>query len=219
LSNRGNGTYAYIDDFSEARKVLVDQMSGTLFTIAKDVKIQVEFNPARVSAYRLIGYENRRLNKEDFNDDKVDAGDIGAGHTVTACYELVLVDGESGASVPGLKPPAVDRLKYQRPVATPKYDDELLNVKIRYKHPHGDTSRKQEFPLAANARADMSMSAEFRFAAAVAGFGMLLRGEDLGGFSYDQVLDLADDAMGEDKFGYRREFLNLVRNANIASGK
>jgi len=210
LSNKGNGNYAYIDDFNEARKVLVDQFMGTLVTIAKDVKIQVEFNPAQVAGYRLIGYENRMLKKEDFNNDKVDAGEIGAGHTVTAFYEIIPV----GQPFPDV--PAVDALKYQEKkeeVAT-SATGEILTLKLRYKEPTGDVSSKLEFPLFAEKLATMDPSRDFRFASAVAGFGMLLRESEFrGNITYEQVLGLAESSIGEDKLGYRAEFIKLVRNA------
>ena len=211
LADKGNGNYGYIDTFSEARKLLVDQLSGTLVTIAKDVKIQVEFNPQQVAGYRLIGYENRMLNKEDFNDDKKDAGEIGAGHTVTALYEII----PTGTSVS--TSPAVDPLKYQ-PVE-PKKESversaEILTVKLRYKQPTSDTSTKVEFVLNNTEQNWTQASPDFQFANAVAGFGMLLRGsEHKGSTNFDLILELAQSGQGEDKFGYRRAFLDLVRNA------
>jgi len=216
LSNKGNGNYAYIDDFSEARKVLVDQMLGTLVTIAKDVKIQVQFNPAHVAGYRLIGYENRMLKKEDFNNDKVDAGEIGAGHTVTAFYEIIPV----GQPFPDV--PAVDELKYQsKPIVPTDADEgEILTLKLRYKEPDGDVSSKLEFPLQAEKLNTMDPSRDFRFASAVAGFGMLLRESDQrGSITYEQVLTLAESSIGEDPFGYRAEFIKLVRNAMAIAGE
>ena len=213
LSGKGNGNYAYIDTFAEARKVLVDQMFGTLVTIAKDVKIQVEFNPARVAGYRLIGYENRMLRKEDFNNDRIDAGDIGAGHTVTALYELVPV------GQPVNDAPAVDDLKYGKPApaSAEAGSGEWLTVKLRHKAPDGDVSSKQEFPLKDNAGAEASR--DFRFAAAVAAFGQRLRGTThLGAYSYDQILALAEAARGEDPLGYRVEFIKLVHNARALAG-
>jgi len=208
LSNKGNGNYAYIDDFSEARKVLVDQMLGTMVTIAKDVKIQVEFNPSVVAGYRLIGYENRMLKKEDFNNDKVDAGEIGAGHTVTALYELIPV----GQPFPDV--PEVDALKYQVPTSPASDSTEVLTVKMRYKEPDGDTSSKLEFPLSVEMWNANDPSREFRFVSAVAGFGMLLRDSDYrGSISYEQVITLAESALGDDRLGYRAEFVKLVRNA------
>lgn len=215
LSNKGNGNYAYIDDLSEARKVLVDQFMGTLVTIAKDVKIQVEFNPAHVAGYRLIGYENRMLKKEDFNNDKVDAGEIGAGHTVTAFYEVIPV----GQPFPDV--PAVDELKYQvEPVkSTDAPSGEILTLKLRYKEPQGDVSSKLEFPLAASKLTTMDPSRDFRFASAVAGFGMLLReSEYRGDITFDQVHKLAESSVGSDPLGYRTEFIKLVRNAQAITG-
>ena len=216
LSNKGNGNYAYIDDFNEARKALVDQMMGTLVTIAKDVKVQVEFNPAQVAGYRLIGYENRLLKKEDFNNDQVDAGDIGAGHTVTAFYELIPAGRPVGDA------PGVDPLKYAPPevaLGSSRERDhrasrEWLTVKLRYKQPDGDISRKLEFPLAADAGVKGDASPDFRFAAAVAAFGQRLRGNPhIGDYSFDRILALAESAVGADPLGYRAEFLKLVRNA------
>lgn len=213
LSNKGNGNYAYIDDFSEARKVLVDEMMGTLVTIAKDVKIQVEFNPAHVAGYRLIGYENRLLKKEDFNNDKVDAGDIGAGHTVTAFYELIPV------GAPVTDAPVVDDLKYQSRQSTSSDDGEWLTVKMRYKEPDGETSSRLDFPLHADAFSRSTGSLDYRFAASVAAFGQLLRGtEHLGDFGYEAVIGMAQESLGNDPFGYRAEFLKLVRNAQAVAG-
>ena len=206
IANVGNGNYAYIDRLAEARKVLVREMGSTLFTIAKDVKVQVEFNPAMVGEYRLIGFENRLLAREDFGNDKVDAGDIGAGHTVTALYEIALVDG------PGLR---VDPLRYRANVA-PTYEpraSEFAWLKLRYKLPEEDESRLIETPLARALLADSGRepSAAFRFAAAVSAFGQILReGRYTGDFGYDDVRTLARGAKGEDRFGYRAGFLELV---------
>ena len=214
LSNKGNGNYGYIDDFSEARRLLVDQMLGTFVTVAKDVKIQVEFNPARVAGYRLIGYENRMLKKEDFNNDKVDAGDVGAGHTVTALYELV----PAGQPVSG--PGDVDSLKYQAESEPIAESADLLTAKLRYKQPDGDVSTKLEFPLAVSAVRPLGETRDFRFVAAVAGFGMLLReSPHVEGFTFDDVLKLAESDLGSDPGGYRREFLNLARNAAALMAK
>jgi Ca-activated chloride channel family protein len=217
LADRGNGNYAYIDSLNEARKVLVEQMSGTLFTIAKDVKIQVEFNPAAVTAYRLIGYENRILAAEDFNDDTKDAGEIGAGHTVTALYEVV------PAGVP-IDLPDVDPLKYQpKTEAQPGTTvadgagaaGELLTVKLRYKEPEGDVSKLIEVPVADGGRRMDQASEDFRFAAAVASFGMLLRDSPHKGRSnVGAVLALAKEGVGQDLSGYRREFVSLVEKAS-----
>ncbi|MDQ1258023.1 MAG: Ca-activated chloride channel, partial [Candidatus Hydrogenedentes bacterium] len=207
LADKGNGNYAYIDTLQEAQKVLVEQMSGTLVTIAKDVKIQVEFNPAQVAAYRLIGYENRMLAKEDFNDDTKDAGEIGAGHAVTALYELV----PAGTEMPT---PAVDPLKYQTvpaPAPEAQLSSELFTLKLRYKEPEGDTSKLLSFPVTDT---DMETDADFRFAAAVASFGMLLRNsEHAGTATFDSVIGLAREGLGEDAHGYRSEFIGLAQKA------
>ncbi len=206
LADKGNGNYAYIDNISEARKVLVSQMGGTLFTIAKDVKIQVEFNPARVRAYKLVGYENRLLAKEDFNDDKKDAGELGSGHTVTALYEIVPA---------GSKEPinSVDPLKYQQTTVSPKAGSskELMTVKLRYKRPDGATSKLLVREVADGDFAFAKASDDFRFASAVAEFGLLLRDSDFKGkASYAQVLEIARSSRGKDPEGYRGEFLRLV---------
>ncbi|HET7461783.1 MAG TPA: VWA domain-containing protein [Longimicrobium sp.] len=207
LADRGNGNYAYVDGIREARKVLVGEMGGTLFTIAKDVKVQVEFNPARVRAYRLIGYENRTLAAEDFNDDHKDAGELGAGHSVTALYEVVPV------GVPVSPARGVDPLRYQqvRPTRQAGDSGELLTVKLRYKAPDGEQSRLIVRPLPDRRVALAATSADFRFAAAVAEWGMLLRGSSFRGeSSYGQVTELARDALATDRGGYRAEFLRLV---------
>ena len=210
LADKGNGNYAYIDNITEAKKVLVNQMAGTLFTIAKDVKIQVEFNPARVKAYKLIGYENRMLNKEDFNDDKKDAGELGVGHTVTALYELVPAGSKERIS-------KVDDLKYQKVEAKPSgsFSGELMTVKLRYKDPDGQTSQLISKPVR-DGGADLAMLPEdLRFASAVAEFGLLLRdSEHKGKASYRQVLELARNSRGNDTEGYRAEFIKLVEAAS-----
>ncbi|MBM0107585.1 VWA domain-containing protein [Steroidobacter sp. S1-65] len=202
LADAGNGNYAYIDTLSEARKVLVSQLSSTLYTIAKDVKIQVEFNPAEVLEYRLIGYENRMLAREDFNNDKVDAGEIGAGHRVTALYEVVPV-GSKGR---------LDPLRYGAKSEQAAGKGELANVRLRYKKPGSDSSELLEYPIRKDATvAADKLSPDFRFAASVAAFGQLLRGgKYLGDFGYDDVTKLAGGALGEDRDGYRREFVSLV---------
>ena len=209
LADKGNGNYAYVDTRAEARKVLVEQMGATLVTIAKDVKIQVEFNPAQVTAYRLIGYENRLLRKEDFNDDTKDAGEIGAGHTVTAFYEVV------PRGVP-IELPNVDALKYQVPKPTPRGEaaHELLTVKLRYKQPDGDRSKLLQVPVVDDESSYGKASNDYKFAGAVAAFGMILRESPYkGSASLDGVLELADEAMPESASPYRREFLELVRAA------
>lgn len=209
LADKGNGNHAYIDGMNEARKVLVNEFGGTLFTIAKDVKLQVEFNPAKVQAYRLIGYENRLLNKEDFNNDQKDAGELGSGHTVTALYEVIPV------GVKNEFEEKVDKLKYQqqtRPVADG--GNEIMTIKFRYKQPDGDISKLIEHPVADNAFDPAAASANFRFAASVAEFGMLLRDSEFKqSSSYSNALMMASDALGKDEEGYRSEFLKLVKNA------
>jgi len=213
LADKGNGNYAYLDSLDEARKVLVRQINATLVTIAKDVKIQVEFNPARVALYRLIGYEKRLLRKEDFNNDKIDAGEIGAGHTVTALYEVVPVGAEPN---PAASVPPVDPLKYQSPVPAPGKSDlpELLTVKVRYKQPDGDTSKLLERPFADSGADFASAAPDLKFAAAVAEFGMILRDSEFkGSGSLGAVIEWAQQGMGADVEGYRGGFLDLVRKA------
>jgi Ca-activated chloride channel family protein len=209
LADHGNGNYAYIDGLWEARKVLVQERGGTLFAIAKDVKLQVEFNPRRVYAYRLIGYENRLLAAEDFANDRRDAGELGAGHSVTALYEIVPVGAERTVEVG-----EVAGLRYQRPSSEPvaAFGGELMNVSIRYKRPDGDTSVLLSHAVRAPGR-DARLSDDFRFAAAVAQWGMLLRGsEHAGDSSLDGVLGLARGSVGEDPHGHRREFIRLVED-------
>jgi Ca-activated chloride channel homolog len=209
LADAGNGNYSYVDTLSEARKVLVSELSSTLFTIAKDVKIQVEFNPAEVLEYRLIGYENRILAREDFNNDKVDAGEIGAGHRVTALYEVVPV-GARGR---------VEPLRYGgRQAANTAADarnGELAHVRLRYKLPDSDTSKLLEYPIAKSSiTAPGKLSPDFRFAASVAAFGQILRGgKYVGEFGYADVAQLAKGALDQDTEGYRREFVSLVKLA------
>ena len=208
IAQIGNGNAAYIDTINEARKVLVDELVATLNIIAKDVKIQVEFNPNVVSEYRLIGYETRHLNREDFNNDKVDAGDIGAGHTVTAIYELTL------AGSRGL----IDPLRYGEDRSPENRSDaEVAFLKLRHKAPGSDTSMLINIPIYTNdireSLADTSQI--FRFSAAVAAFGQLLRGGDYtDDFGYQALIDLANEARGKDPFGYRGEFITLVRTAD-----
>jgi len=212
LADKGNGNYAYIDTFNEARRVLLEQAASTLITIAKDVKIQVEFNPAKVGAYRLIGYENRALAAQDFNDDRKDAGEIGAGHTVTALYELV----PAGQPLPT---PNVDPLKYQpnpaqEETAAPptSSSDELMTVKLRYKQPDGNTSSKIEVPVMASSEG--APSPDYTFAAGVAAFGMILRdSQHKGTATLDMVSDLAQRGKGADRDGSRTEFLGMVSTA------
>lgn len=218
LADKGNGNHAYIDGISEAKKVLVNEFGGTLFTIAKDVKLQVEFNPAKVSGYRLIGYENRMLASEDFNDDKKDAGEMGSGHTVTALYEVIPV----GVKSSFLKD--VDPLKYQtnpEPFSESNFDDEIITVKFRYKAPDGDVSKLIEHPVTDRKISLVSTSDNFRFAAAVAEFGMLLRNSEFkSSASFADVLNMASTAKGSDEEGYRSEFITLVKNAeSLAKSK
>ena len=212
LADKGNGNYAYIDNLLEAKKVLVTEIGATLITLAKDVKIQVEFNPALVASYRLIGYENRLLNEEDFNDDKKDAGEIGAGHSVTALYEVVLKGSENDTETP-----SVDPLRYgQDNSDRTSFKDELLTVKFRYKAPDGDVSKLIVRNLKNKMTQWSKLSNNFKFSAAVAGFGMLLRkSEYKGSLLFDEVIELAQDAKGEDKNGYRAEFIRLVDAAKV----
>jgi Ca-activated chloride channel family protein len=212
ISGKGNGNYHYVDNLTEARKVLVEEMTGTLITIAKDVKIQVEFNPAKVAGYRLLGYENRMLRTEDFNDDRKDAGEIGAGHTVTALYEVVPVGQEVNTA-------ATDPLKYQGDAKPQAASGEMLTLKLRYKEPDGDTSTKIEFPLTDNGKPFVDASEDFQFASAVASFGMLLRNSDhKGNSTLDNVLEIAQGASHHDPHGYRAEFLELARLAKQLAG-
>ncbi|MFZ6009539.1 MAG: YfbK domain-containing protein [Bacteroidota bacterium] len=215
LSDKGNGNYAYIDGITEARKVLVNEFGGTLFTIAKDVKLQIEFNPALVRAYRLIGYENRVLRDEDFNNDKKDAGDLGSGHTVTALYEIIPVGVESEFF-------SVDKLKYQSNKVTPeaKKSDELMTIKFRYKKPDEDVSKLIVHELHNNNTLLAATSNNFRWSASVAAFGMLLReSEYIKDFSYDQVIQMAQAAKGEDREGYRIEFINMVKSFGLVASR
>lgn len=212
LADKGNGNYAYIDNILEAKKVLVNEFGGTLFAIAKDVKIQVEFNPANVTAYRLIGYENRKLNNEDFNNDKKDAGELGSGHTVTALYEIIPKGVESY-----FKP--IDDLKYQK--NEPKtekvtYGDELLTVKFRYKAPDEEVSQLIVKAVENTITALDKTSDNFRWSAAVATYGMLLKDSDyLEKGDYKLVTDLARSAKGKDENGYRIEFIKLVESSSM----
>ncbi len=209
LADKGNGNYAYIDTIREAKKVLVDEIGSTMITIAKDVKIQVEFNPAEVSAYRLIGYENRILAAEDFNDDTKDAGEIGAGHTVTALYELVPAGVE-------IELPNVDPLKYQQST-TPSREagsGELFTIKLRFKRPDGEKSSLLSFPVTDQGTGYAAAPPDFKFAAAVASFGMILRDSPhKGSATVDSVIELAGEGLGRDANGYRAEFIELVKKA------
>ena len=210
LADKGNGNHAYIDGMNEAKKVLVNEFGGTLFTIAKDVKLQVEFNPAKVQSYRLIGYENRLLNKEDFNNDKKDAGELGSGHTVTALYEVIPAGAKNEFTEP------VDKLKYQQQSknAAISASNEMMTIKFRYKKPDADVSRLIEHPVADNSGDISSGSSNFRFAAAVAEFSMLLRDSEFKqSSSYSNTLQLAGNALGNDVEGYRKEFLKMLKQA------
>lgn len=212
LADKGNGNYAYIDNITEARKTLVSEFGGTLFTVAKDVKLQLEFNPGKVQAYRLIGYENRMLNKEDFNNDLKDAGDMGVGHTVTALYEIIPVGVKDNFTN------SVDPLKYQKVQKAPAVytSEDMVTIKFRYKEPESDKSKLSQVvvmdkPIAAN-----STSVDFRFAAAVAEFGMLLRESDYKQNStFDQAIEMARSAKGTDHEGYRAEFVKLAESAKL----
>jgi Ca-activated chloride channel family protein len=238
IADRGNGNHHYVDNLREARKVLVEEMTGTLITIAKDVKIQVEFNPAQAAAYRLLGYENRLLRTEDFNDDTKDAGEIGAGHTVTALYEVIPAGQPVGV-------PAADALKYQptenvgRSILSGYKDaadtetaatageqtdkmvhptgavsGELLTLKMRFKEPEGDESRKLEWPVTDAGTSFSEATDDFRFAAAVASFGLELRGSEYrGNATLDAIAEIAASSLGRDAGGYRTEFIELVRRA------
>ncbi len=208
LADKGNGNYAYIDDIMEARKTLVNEFGGTMVTVAKDVKLQVEFNPAKVAAYRLIGYENRMLRDQDFNDDTKDAGEIGSGHTVTALYEIIPVGARTDQTVQG-----VDPLRYQAPPDGPTRaaTDELVFVRLRYKEATGDTSKLIERPVVDRGERP---SADFTFASAVAAFGLVLRDSEYrGNATLDDVLTAARRTVGEDPHGYRADFVRVVEAA------
>ena len=207
LADKGNGNYAYIDDILEARKVLVTEMGGTLLTIAKDVKIQVEFNPGQVKAYRLIGYENRVLANEDFDDDLKDAGELGAGHTVTALYELIPAGSDE------IIPMAGD-MKYQKTQLVDS--DDLMTVKLRYKQPDGDVSKQLVRTIKASEFHGRRPSDNFQFASEVAEFGLLLRDSEFkGSASYGRIIERAHQLKGDDREGYRAEFIRLVNKARL----
>jgi Ca-activated chloride channel family protein len=216
LADVGNGSYAYVDNLAEGRKVLVDQVRSTLVTVAKDVKVQIEMNPGVVSEYRLIGYENRLLAREDFDNDRIDAGDVGAGQSVTALYELTPV-GVAGSSAPLRYGSATDPLEGVRDVPKVRgFSNEVAFLRVRYKKPNESVSRLVETPIEKSALLASFERAgdDFRFAAAVAGFGQLLRGgRQTGAWTMDDVLGLAVGARGRDEFGYRSEFVSLVRSA------
>ncbi len=213
LAEKGNGNHAYIDNIQEANKVLVNEFGSTMYTVAKDVKIQVEFNPAYVNAYRLVGYESRLLNKEDFNDDTKDAGELGAGHTVTALYEIIPANVTNPYG-------SVDKLKYQQDETqllankSSNILNEMLTVKLRYKNPNEDNSSKMEVPVYTTS-AEMQPSVDFKFAMSVAMFGQIVKGSDFKGkATYQDVIKLANEGIGEDKHGYRKEFVRLVEAVN-----
>lgn len=211
LADKGNGNYAYIDNISEGRKVLVTEFGGTLFTVAKDVKLQLEFNPSKVQAYRLIGYENRTLNAEDFRNDLKDAGDLGAGHSVTALYEIIPHGVNSGFIG------SVDELKYQteKPSGS-NYSGELVSISLRYKAPNSNTSRLIKKTVADESQPLDKSSEDFRFAAAVAGYGMLLKkSEFVPGFNFEMVAELANKAISKDEEGFKSEFVRLVRASSL----
>ena len=204
LADKGNGNYAYIDTMQEAQRVLGTEFGGTLYTIAKDVKIQVEFNPNEIAAYRLIGYENRLLNDEDFKDDKKDAGELGSGHTVTALYEII----PTGVDSKYLK--EIDTLKYTKTKASTGYNDELLTVRFRYKEPDKDTS-KEIVHVVKNTFT--KTNTDYNFAAAVAMWGMFLRdSEYLNGATKEEIIKLAEANKGRDEEGYRAEFIRLMKS-------
>ncbi len=215
LADTGNGNYAYIDGLKEARKVLVEELSSTLMTIAKDVKVQIEFNPSVVAEYRLIGYENRMLAREDFNNDKVDAGEIGAGHKVTALYELLLQDSKSRR---------IDPLRYQKEAdgqfISSERSQELGFLKLRFKQPDGVVSKLIEYPIFSvkDPIAFNDASEDFQFSSVVAGFGQKLRGgKYLTDFGYEEMIHYAQSNKGQDPFGYRSEFVQLIRMADALS--
>lgn len=213
LADHGDGNYAYVDTLAEARKVLVEQMTGTLITVARDVKLQLELNPAQVAGYRLIGYENRVLRAQDFNDDRKDAGEIGAGHSVTALYELV----PAGQELPA---PGVDPLRYQAPAGPgpAAATGELLTVKVRFKPPTGGESRLLSFPVTDPGAKLASASTELRFAAAVAAFGMVLRDSPYrGSSSLALARELAASGRGSDRGGHRAGFEALLQRAEELS--
>jgi Ca-activated chloride channel family protein len=215
IADKGNGNYLYIDSILEAQKALVNEFGGTLFTIAKDVKLQIEFNPAKVKAYRLIGYENRMLKSEDFNNDKKDAGELGSGHTVTALYEIIPVGVESEFY-------KIDELKYQTSKLDQKSStgNELMTVKFRYKKPDGDVSKLIVHPLIDGNIPVEKTSDNFRWASSVAAFGMLLReSEFLNKYSEESIIRLSQGAKGEDKEGYRAEFISLIKADKLVASK
>jgi Ca-activated chloride channel family protein len=221
LADKGNGNYAYIDTVGEARRVLVEQLSGTLVTIAKDVKLQIEFNPAQAAEYRLIGYEDRLMPEQDFHDDRKDAGEIGAGHSVTALYEIVPAATVLAAGEEPLKYQRSENLSYTaRNLTAAAATGELATIKLRYKQPDGEQSRLMERVVTDRRPPRAEASRDMNFAAAVAAFGMLLRESPYrGDASYQKVLSLAEQGLTGDATGYRSEFVQLVRQAKEISGK
>lgn len=213
LADSGNGNYAYIDNLLEAKKVMVKEFASTMLTVAKDVKLQIEFNPAKVKAYRLIGYENRMLNAEDFANDKKDAGELGADQSVTALYEIIPAISEGTT---------IKNLKYVKNVVDPKAKTsaEIMTIHVRFKSPTEDTSKPMSVPIRENYKTLSATSQDFRFASAVAEFGLLLRKSEFkGNASYARVLDRAQNARGADEEGYRAEFIKLVETTEILSSK
>jgi Ca-activated chloride channel family protein len=216
LSDKGNGNYAYIDNLQEAQKVFVHEFGGTLFTVAKDVKLQLEFNPKFVKGYRLIGYENRMLKNEEFHDDKKDAGEMGSGHTVTALYEIIPTGVESAYLA------KVDELKYQKTTepTSASQSDELVTIKLRYKQPDSETSRLFEVPVRDTHTPFARTSDNFRFAVSVAEWGLLLRKSEFKGeATYAQVIQTAQNALANDPEGYRSEFVRLVKLTQLLDTK
>ena len=210
LADKGNGNFAYVDNILEAQKVFVKEMGATLNTIAKDVKLQIEFNPVHVKAYRLVGYENRLLADEDFNDDKKDAGELGSGKTVTALYEII--PAKSKESIDN-----IDTLKYQKTVSQDQIAlNEMMTIKFRYKDPKGSESKLIVHPLLAQDETEQKSSEDFRFASSVAEFGMILRDSKFKGkANFKNILTAARESKGIDTDGYRAEFIKLVETAEI----
>jgi Ca-activated chloride channel homolog len=212
IADNGNGNYFYIDNIDEAKKVLVTELDGTLYTIAKDVKLQLEFNPAKIKAYRLVGYENRLLKKEDFNNDQKDAGELGAGHSVTALYEVITTDSKEALNS------KVDELKYSQTTVNKNASasNELMTVKFRYKNPKDTVSKLIIQTLADKAVSLENSSENFRFSAAVAEFGMILRDSKFkAASSFAQVIEIANNSKGKDEEGYRTEFVKLVKTSEL----
>jgi Ca-activated chloride channel family protein len=213
ISNAGNGNYFYIDNVQESKKVFVTEMRANLFTIAKDVKIQIEFNPQKVKGYRLLGYENRRLNNEDFDDDTKDAGELGAGHSVTAVYEIIPVGSASIQMVSNTNEFKFESADFRKSTFA---SNELMNVRLRYKPIKSSTSVLLEQKLTDNPQKFTASSEDFRFSAAVTGFGLLLRNSQYKGkANYAQIVKMAKSALGKDPEGHRAEFVRLVEQAAL----